>query len=151
MPVARIRNCSRCGKPFVPVGAQRICPECVRKADETFVQVQQYLREHPDATVEELATECHVPADIVLGFVREGRLMITAQPDRGGIACPMCGKPLVAGSVCSECRRVIAQLEGIRDSRSETGTRGSGRSPRQDREERRDISTGYVDHKRRDR
>jgi hypothetical protein len=149
MAVPKIRNCARCGKLYLPTLDQKTCPECMRRAEEQFTAVQRYLREHPKASVDEIAEECDLSADIVMDFVREGRLEIDLPAGGGSVVCRVCGKPVEHGTMCAKCQRIASQLEGLKASREQSAQKAAQRPAAggSDRPTRTDRGTGYVDHR----
>ena len=69
-----IRNCRRCGKLFVYVGVP-VCEACVKKEEEQYARVRQYLDENPRAGVKETSEATEVPVEMVIEFVRKGLLV----------------------------------------------------------------------------
>jgi hypothetical protein len=149
MAVPKIRNCGRCGKPFLPTASQRVCPECVRNEDEIYRRVQTYIRENREASVDEIATECEVSVDMIMGFVRAGRLEIELAPGVSACLCRVCGQPIEQGTVCAKCRRVAEQLKGLQDARQSTQPKPGAKPtpPTGDRADRSDRSSGYSDYR----
>ena len=106
-----IRQCSRCAKLFSYRG-NRNCPECVQAVDKLFVDVRNYLDEHPTASIEDICEDCGVEESFLLGWLREGRL-IRSTEGVPLIKCQRCGVPIKGGRYCDGCAvSVIHQLEG---------------------------------------
>ncbi|HHW69906.1 MAG TPA: MerR family transcriptional regulator [Clostridiales bacterium] len=99
-----IRNCKMCGRIFkynnVPY-----CHSCVLEREETFVKVRDYIWDHPEANVSEVAEETEVDEKIILEFLREGRLEL--KEESIGLPCERCGRPIRTGRYCSECSREL--------------------------------------------
>ena len=51
-----VRNCKQCGKVFNYIGSP-LCPECVKKAEDKFDDVKQYIYDHPRCGIQEVSTE----------------------------------------------------------------------------------------------
>ncbi len=149
MAVPKIKNCGRCGKPFLPTASQKVCPECVRQEDEVYRRVQQYIREHREASVDEIASECEVSVDMIMGFVRTGRLELDLPDGVAASLCRVCGRPLEEGSICAKCKRVAQQLQTLQSGRqSAAPPKPAAKDPgTTDRSDRGDRSTGYVDYR----
>ena len=102
------RQCRRCRKLYIPVGLNPNCPECVRRIDEAFVRVRDYLYSHPSASMDELIELGDVtPADVD-GWLREGRLLVSK--DTKLIVCVRCGKPISSGKLCGDCAGTIGSM-----------------------------------------
>ncbi len=69
-----LRNCIRCGRPFVYYGGKPICPECKEELERDFLKVYNYLRDHPRARIKEVAEETGVDEEDILDFIDEGRI-----------------------------------------------------------------------------
>lgn len=95
-----VRNCSRCGKIYVYTG-QRLCPSCFEEEEALFQQVDKYLREHPGANLEAVAEGTNIAKEIILDFIRRGRLV--ALKAEGLLRCEICGQPIDQGRICSDC------------------------------------------------
>lgn len=95
-----VRNCPRCGKIFVYTGL-KLCPSCQRAEEELFETVQTYLRNHPGANLEEVAEGTGIDKEIILDFIRSGRLV--ALKVEGLLRCEICGRPIDQGRICKEC------------------------------------------------
>ena len=83
-----------------------MCPECAELMDTYFITVKNYLYDHPDSNLFETAKATGVPENIVLGFLREGRLSVSGMGNF--LECEKCGAPIPSGRYCLDCQ---AQLE----------------------------------------
>lgn len=100
-----IRNCRRCNKIFQYRGS-KYCPSCMLELDDVFVRVRDYVYENPNATVMEVSEELKVDENIILEFLKEGRLeLVTPGLD---YLCERCEKPITTGRFCNEC---ISELD----------------------------------------
>ena len=118
-----IRQCSRCSKLFSYMG-NRQCPACVQMVDKQFVDVRNYLDDHPGASIEDICEECDIEESALLGWLREGRLVLS-RGSASHLACQRCGAAIKTGRYCEGCKlKVIDQLEdtaqviGRRDAES---------------------------------
>ncbi|MCS7242475.1 MAG: MerR family transcriptional regulator [Candidatus Caldatribacterium sp.] len=106
-----LARCKRCGAIFQKVIDRDLCPLCLEKEEEEFRKVKEFFRQHPKARLEEVSEATGVDKKVILEFLKEGRLQIAE-----GIGpvvelfCERCGKPIVSGRLCDECRRKVAQL-----------------------------------------
>lgn len=118
--MSEMRNCPRCGRIFVFRGRE-ICPACVNEEEEQFERVRRFLRESPGATVEEVAEATGVPSELILSFLRQGRLIAT-DGLKGSLTCQRCGAPIDGGYLCAACSRELAR---------EVGRAAGGQEPEQ--------------------
>lgn len=95
-----IRNCKRCSRIFQYRG-NKYCHSCILELDEIFIQVRDYIYDHPNATVIEVSDELDVDEDIILDFLKEGRLELSS-PGLDYV-CERCKKPIVTGRFCNLC------------------------------------------------
>ena len=57
-----LRNCADCGQIFAhPVN--KLCPSCTKKQNEMFEKVKEFIRMHPNATIQEVVVETGVEFD----------------------------------------------------------------------------------------
>ncbi len=96
-------NCPRCGR-LAPTLVRGQCPQCLREEHDQLRRVQTFLIEHGPASAEEIAAHVQVPVERVLRWMREGRLVATAEPLR----CRRCGRPVRLGVLCAVCRVELA-------------------------------------------
>ncbi|HHY95953.1 MAG TPA: hypothetical protein GX513_13240, partial [Firmicutes bacterium] len=121
-----VRNCPRCGRVFA-FRSKDVCPQCEREEEEMFERVRLFLRRRPGATLEEVEEATEVPSDIVLSFLRQGRLLATGGLT-GLLSCERCGAPIEKGFLCEKCSLKLSRQ--IADQVSETPPRsGTGAVP----------------------
>lgn len=96
-----ILNCRRCGKIFSHTD-KPICPECVKKEEEDFAAVKDYIKENPGKNMQEISDETGVPIKILTKFLREGRIEFS-DGSASYISCESCGAPLSSGRYCNSC------------------------------------------------
>jgi hypothetical protein len=111
MGTQKFRNCTRCAKAFVATAAQRVCPSCAKAEEEQFRAVKEYLNRNPGSPLAQVAEATHVRPDVILAFLRQGRLDASHAPADARLVCAMCGAPILSGSVCANChKRAEAEL-----------------------------------------
>jgi hypothetical protein len=69
-----VMNCRACGNPFNGGLNEPLCQSCKEREIQMFQKVRDYLREHPTATVEEIAEGTEVDSRIIMRFINQGRL-----------------------------------------------------------------------------
>lgn len=98
-----IRNCPQCGKVFAYI-RRNLCPECMQKEEESFQVIRDYIRNHPGSTVLSVAENTGVKEDVILRFLREGRLESgTVLLAESSLRCEMCGSSISSGKLCEKC------------------------------------------------
>lgn len=100
--MAEPRNCRRCGKIFTYAGGMPICSECIKKDEEDFNKIREYLYENPKATIIQIAEALEIPLEKIMRYLREGRLE-TANATGLKLECERCGKSINVGRFCSDC------------------------------------------------
>ena len=60
-----VRNCRGCGKLYNYIGGpyRNLCPNCIEKIEEKYLEVKEYIQDHHNATMTEVAEECDVSTD----------------------------------------------------------------------------------------
>ena len=134
-----ITNCPECGKLFKKT-TSKICPECVQKEEDYFLEVKKYLDDNPGATVPEVAEETGVTEKKINEFIREGRLQATAFENISA-PCLSCGNPTKKGKYCSDCSQNLqSELEkamGDKEDKEEDKPKEGGKIHIRDRFNRR--------------
>ena len=100
-----MRNCKKCGRVFSSFG-DKICPDCKREEDELFTRVKEYIYDHPHASIKEVAEETEVEEDIILRFMREGRIEV-ADDSLSTLTCEKCGAAIRTGRYCANCQKQL--------------------------------------------
>lgn len=143
MGVQKFRNCARCGKVFVAAAPQRVCPSCSRDDEEQFRAVKEYLNRNPGSPLGQVAEATGVRPDVILSYLRQGRLDASHAPTDAKLVCSLCGASITSGVVCASCHKQ-AEAELTRAARD----MGQRAGPRPQTREQPDARTGPT-HKRR--
>lgn len=102
-----VRNCKGCGKLFNYMGGQPLCSNCIKKLEEKFQEVKEYLRGNPHVGVNQLSEEMDVSVKQIKQWIREERLSLT-NAGADGIVCEQCGAPINTGRFCEKCKAAMA-------------------------------------------
>jgi len=102
----KLRNCLRCGKLFMYTG-QRICRDCLRKENEQFDLVKDYIHQNPEANIMQVSKDTGVPIARITEFLREGRLHLAERSGNLSIECEICGARISHGRLCDKCARKL--------------------------------------------
>ena len=103
-----VTNCRDCGRLFNYISGPRRCPECQKRLEEKFQQVKEFLRQNPDSSISQTATENDVTVKQIKQWIREERLVISNGMAEG-IVCENCGKPIHTGRFCESCKKTMVQ------------------------------------------
>lgn len=106
-------TCKSCGKIFNYISGSRVCPQCVKKMDEKFVEVKKYVYDHPKIGIDELAEEMDVSIRQIKRWVKEERLCFS-EDSPVGIECENCGTLIKTGRFCKECKGKLSN--GLKDA-----------------------------------
>ncbi|PAB59372.1 TIGR03826 family flagellar region protein [Anaeromicrobium sediminis] len=101
--MAELMNCKKCGRVFQYTGITKICQRCRKKDDESFKIVREYVYDNPGATLVEISEETGVEEDIILRYIRQGKLEIISENSSLLIECERCGKGIKTGRFCDVC------------------------------------------------
>lgn len=101
-----VRNCKGCGKLFNYLSGIPLCPECLKKLEEKFIDVKQYIEDHPGASLSEIAEDNDVTVNQIKRWVREERLSFTAD-SVVGLECENCGTIIKTGRFCDSCKEKL--------------------------------------------
>ncbi len=94
-------NCPRCGKLFNRI-SDSICPNCIKAEEALFQSVKEYIREHDNCTLKEVAEATGVSHKKIMTYIRDGRLEIS-KGMQADVKCDLCGKPITRGRYCDTC------------------------------------------------
>lgn len=106
-----VKNCRECGRLFNYIGGQRLCLNCRQAAEDKFNQVKQYIYDHREATMEQVAEENEVTIAQLKQWVREERLCFS-DDSVVGIECENCGAIIKTGRFCDKCKKEMANKLG---------------------------------------
>lgn len=110
--MADVRNCKKCGRIFQYDGINKKCDRCRKGEEEDFARVKEYLYDHPKATISEVAQETEVEEDLILRYLRQGRLEIVGEGGSLVLDCERCGRSIKTGRFCDQCtHEMTAELK----------------------------------------
>ncbi|MEN8701716.1 TIGR03826 family flagellar region protein [Bacillus infantis] len=110
--MAELSNCPICGELFVRNQFREVCQSCWKDEEMAFETVYQYIRkrENRAATIVQVENATSVDEDLILKFIRTGRLKITQFPNLG-YPCDKCGAIIREGKLCTKCKDSL--IKGI--------------------------------------
>lgn len=100
-----VRNCKNCGKMFNYIG-KPICPTCQKRLEDKFQEVKQYVKEHREASITEVAEENEVSVNQIKRWVRQERLAFSDE-SMVGLECENCGAMIKTGRFCESCKQKL--------------------------------------------
>lgn len=108
-----VRNCADCGKMFNYMGGTPLCAACIKKLEDKFDAVKEYVYDNPRATINEVAEENDVSVRQIKRWIREERLAFSDDSPIG-IECEGCGKTIRTGRYCEMCKKALGkQLDNM--------------------------------------
>ena len=111
-----VKNCKSCGRLYNYIGGvYRLCPECMKKLEEKFQEVKDYIEDNPRADMREISENCDVSTRQIEQWIREERLSFS-EDSPIGIACEMCGATIRTGRYCERCKNDMASRLGSMSS-----------------------------------
>lgn len=99
-----LSNCPNCGDIFVKNQFRDICQKCWKEEEKQYEIVYQFIRkrENRTATINQVVEATEVEEDLILKFIRTGRLKVAQFPNLG-YPCDKCGKMIQKGKICDDC------------------------------------------------
>lgn len=98
-----VKSCRRCKGLFHHVVGPQLCQKCLRKDEEDFARVKEYLYDNPGASMTVVCEEVGVTVRQVQQYLRDGRLTV-AKDSPLGIECERCNTRIQTGKYCDSCR-----------------------------------------------
>lgn len=102
--MGELTNCPTCGDIFVKTEFRDVCQKCWKEEEKSFEKVYQFIRrrENRAATIRQVEEATGVPEELILKFIKTGKLRITQFPNLG-YPCDNCGKIIRHGKLCEKC------------------------------------------------
>lgn len=99
---SKLKNCAKCGRVFQAeeIG-QKHCARCRNDEDDMFLKAREYIYDNPETNVMEVAEELDIEEDLILKWLRQGRLKLKGEGV--GYPCDRCGKSIQTGRFCDAC------------------------------------------------
>jgi flagellar operon protein (TIGR03826 family) len=97
-------NCPNCNDIFVKNQFRDICSKCWKREEEDFQTINQFMRkrENRAATIEQVVEQTGVSEELILKFIKKGRLQLANFPNLG-YPCDKCGRIIRTGKLCENC------------------------------------------------
>ncbi|WP_033827744.1 TIGR03826 family flagellar region protein [Bacillus andreraoultii] len=99
-------NCTNCGSIYVKNPIRDICDKCYKEEEQAFDKVNSFLKQRQNRTASmiQVVEETGVEEDLILKFIRKGRIRLVNFPNLG-YPCEKCGKPIQRGRLCDRCAK----------------------------------------------
>ncbi|WP_026694343.1 TIGR03826 family flagellar region protein [Peribacillus kribbensis] len=113
--MAELMNCPACGSLFVKNSVRDVCEKCYKEEQKEFDKVYHYIRkrENRTATIDQVIENTGVEEELLLKFIRTGRLNLAQFPNLG-YPCAKCGTLIREGKLCTSCNKDLkGQLESL--------------------------------------
>ncbi|MTH55054.1 hypothetical protein GKZ89_16745 [Bacillus mangrovi] len=110
-----LANCPKCNALFVQTQFRTVCADCFKIEEKQFETVYGFLRkrENRKAKLNEVVDGTGVPEEIILKFIRLGRLQLSNFPNLG-YPCSKCGSLIREGKICASCTKDLhGQLQRL--------------------------------------
>lgn len=100
----QLSNCPKCDAIFVKNKFRVLCQKCWKEEEEAYETVYQFIRkrENRTATMQQVEEATGVEEELILKFVKTGRLKLAQFPNLG-YPCDKCGKIIQKGKLCNPC------------------------------------------------
>lgn len=115
-----LTNCPNCGELFVKNKFRDLCPKCWKEEEADFDKVYQFIRkrENRAATLQQVVEGTGVEEELILKFIKTGRLKVTQFPNLG-YPCDKCGKIIQKGKTCNSCAEKLREELDIHTAEEE--------------------------------
>ena len=102
--VGELRNCPNCNSIFVKTNLRDVCENCYKLEQKQFDTVYNFIRKSDNrkATMDEIVSVTEVEEELIMKWIRNGRLRVTGYPNLG-YPCEQCGTLIQKGSICTNC------------------------------------------------
>ncbi|MBS4190251.1 hypothetical protein KHA94_08550 [Bacillus sp. FJAT-49705] len=102
--MAELTNCLKCDSIFVKNKFRDVCEKCWKEEEKAYETVYNFMRkrENRAATMKQVVEATDVEEELILKFVKTGRLKLTQFPNLG-YPCDKCGAIIRSGKICDKC------------------------------------------------
>lgn len=99
-----LSNCPNCGDIFVKNNYRDLCQKCWKEEEASFDKVYKFIRQRENrmATIHQVEEGTGVDEELILKFIKTGRLKIAQMPNLG-YPCEKCGTAIQKGKLCTSC------------------------------------------------
>ncbi len=102
--MSQIETCPSCGDIYVKNQFRDVCQNCWKEEEKAYDEVSKFMRrrENRAATMLQVVEAVGIEEELLLKFIRSGRLKVTQFPNLG-YPCDKCGTIIRTGKLCEPC------------------------------------------------
>ncbi|MCA1031436.1 hypothetical protein LCL95_10410 [Bacillus timonensis] len=102
--MGELMNCPKCNALFVKTNLRDVCDKCYKEEEKAYETVYSFIRkrENRKATLVEVVEGTGISQDLIIKFIRTGRLQLAQFPNLG-YPCQKCGNLIREGKLCNDC------------------------------------------------
>jgi len=106
--MGELANCPVCDTLFVETKFRSVCDKCYKEEEKKYETVYAFLRKRDNrkALLDEVVEGTEVSRDLILKFIRTGRIQLSNFPNLG-YPCEKCGTSIRDGRLCESCSQDI--------------------------------------------
>lgn len=101
-----VKNCKVCKRMFNYIAGEVLCPACRDEMEVKFRDIKDYLWEHKNSSVDEVAEKFEIPKQTIFDWIRQGRLQLS-EDSMIRLTCERCGSSILTGMYCAPCQREL--------------------------------------------
>ncbi|QED49609.1 TIGR03826 family flagellar region protein [Cytobacillus dafuensis] len=118
--MAELINCPNCDSIFVKSQFRDVCEKCWKEEEKAYETVYNFMRkrENRAATMKQVVEATEVEEELILKFVKTGRLKLTQFPNLG-YPCDKCGSIIRSGKICDKCTEELRKDLNIHSAEEE--------------------------------
>lgn len=102
-----VRNCKDCGKMFNYIGGPPLCTTCLKKLDDKFAIVKEYIYDNPGVDIQQVSQVNEVSVQQIKKWIRDEKLSFS-EDSQVGLECESCGTMIRTGRFCALCKDKMA-------------------------------------------
>ncbi|WP_411335127.1 TIGR03826 family flagellar region protein [Metabacillus indicus] len=104
--MVELSNCPECYSLFVRTSFKTVCDTCHKKEERHYEAVYSFLKQSRNrtATLVTTAEETGVSEDLILKFIRQGKIQLANFPNLG-YPCQKCGTLIRENKLCLTCSK----------------------------------------------
>ena len=106
--MSQLDNCLNCGQVYIKNNFRDVCMDCYKQEEEHFQKVYKFMRQRQNrtATMEQVVDETGVSEELIVKFIRKGRIHLAQFPNLG-YPCDRCGTLIREEKLCVSCKKDI--------------------------------------------
>ena len=116
MVTPSLGNCPECGQLFLKI--RPICDGCVKKQEDDYKKVADYLRKRPGSVIQAVSDETGVPTLVIRRFIQSGRIQAGHFPNLS-YPCDACGTSICSGNLCETCSESFLERYDVKEERQD--------------------------------